>query len=238
MINRKKRIISKRRGRIPHIPRYQNDKKRNSGANTFLVVINSILAILLAVIPLIFTYFSSEQQYNRQIDDKKDDRKFEIFEQTSRNLEEYERLFESQMRITFLIMSETKGAPFQSTGKLRKYVDKLSTDLSEDYQSVIEYQKKLAEFIGSLEVAKAAFGKDTQKIIDDFLINVVKKQDTEYWIEFNAWLEKMGVELGKNISSEYISYYINSDTGVDIQKYKNIIREAMAKEIDSLQQHD
>jgi hypothetical protein len=211
-------------------------KKKHQNTNLETVGTNNgwfKTTILPIVIAAIVSQISWILQFNLTFDEKVDEKKFGVFNQVSENIAQIEMLGFGKQKIQLQTFVDTNGKPFNSIEDKAKYEAQLKKNLPDEYQDMIEYDKQMPKLYGSLLMAEAFYGEETDKAITQYMENALYRTPVEHLQFYFDEMKKQGKEIQEihTIDTREYIEIINKDTN----KYRTILLNEMKDELEYLE---
>ncbi|MEH7107735.1 hypothetical protein [Bacillus sp. JJ1764] len=166
----------------------QNLRQGNPGnqGNQVKQLLSSIVtAIISAVVVGLISHFSWSAQYKTALEDKIDDKKFEVYKQVASNMARHQLLLYSKLKVKLTAYTESSGKVL-TVEEYKALDERLKTNLPLEYQDMLEYDKNLPELYGSFYMAEAMFGEATDNALKDYMNNILNKSAEQYLNEYIA----------------------------------------------------
>lgn len=157
-------------------------------STTITVVITSIITTILAQV--VWTL-----QTAKSLEEKKWDKKFEIFTKVSGALAEHTTLLGSKLKFQIELHTKTNGKPFSSADEKLKAEEEVKKSLPYEYEGLIEYDKNLPKLYDSFFTAEAIFGNSTDQALSDYLNYTVNKKPQDYIDSYLSTINKTNTTI-------------------------------------------
>ncbi|MDQ6419329.1 hypothetical protein RB620_07720 [Paenibacillus sp. LHD-117] len=162
----------------------KNNRQGNQGSQLFASIITAIIsAVVSAVVVGLISHFSWSAQYKTTLEEKIDDKKFEVYKQVSSNMAKHQLLLYSKLKVKLTAYSETIGKSL-TVEEYKALDERLQENLPLEYTDMLEYDKNLPELYGSFYMAEAMFGDSTDKALINYMNNILNKSPEQYLNEF------------------------------------------------------
>lgn len=202
-------------------------KKVNPDRNRNLLI-QIILIVITSIVTSSFSHYNWKLQYDKSIEDKIYDKKFEVYQNISDNLAKHQGLLYSKIKIKVTSYLENINKKNQTIEEYALYEERLKKNLNYFYQDMVDYDNHLPNLLGSFYMAQALFGSKVNEAIASYHTNVINKTSEEYVTAYLIELRKQG-----NLQ-EVVTFDIRdliSFIEPEVNEYRAKVMEEMLNEI-------
>jgi hypothetical protein len=159
----------------------ENAESNNKKPSSLLA--SSLAAIIVALLTSAFNYVIWMNQWQKQLDEKLFDSRYELLKDTALLCTKYQLARERAIVYMVMWTGMTQEVPKTEIERLSRIGKKLDALLPEEYSGYVESSKLFPEIKSQIEVVKTLFGSKTNGALNNY-VKVVSKKPEEYIDEY------------------------------------------------------